>query len=249
MPSGRNSRHRHAKGVLIMMDVRFPPLVPATFLERPNRFLLRAEVAGRRELVASRDPGRLSELLLPGTALRVARASGPHRRTAYTLILARQRTSWVCLVPALASRIVQFALDRGAIAELSGARVIEREVRRGKSRIDFVVDREGVRMLVEVKSAALVEDGRALFPDCPTERGTRHVEELLRARRRGGESALVFVVQRDDAVSFAPHASVDPAFARALARAARGGVRVLAYGCRVTTRGATLDRPLPVVLP
>ena len=107
----------------------------------------------------------------------------------------------------------------------------------------------GGRMLVEVKSAGLVIDGRALFPYCPTERGTRHVLALLRERRKGGDSALVFVVQRGDAVSFAPYASMDPAFARALARAARGGVRVLAYGCRVTTRGITLDRPLPVLLP
>lgn len=236
-----------------MKDVVFQHLLPATLIERPNRFLLRADVEGRPQLVASRDPGRLSDLLVPGADLRLERASGLQRRTAYTLILARQRSYWVCLVPALASRIVQFALDRGAIGEMAGARVVAREVRRGDSRIDFEVARNddagGGRMLLEVKSAALVRDGRALFPDCPTERGTRHVRALMRERRSGRASALVFVVQRGDATSFAPDASVDPGFARALAQAARAGVLVMAYGCRVTTRGVTLDRPLPVILP
>jgi sugar fermentation stimulation protein A len=131
-----------------------------------------------------------------------------------------------------------------------------------------VLERPGARCLVEAKSVTLVEGGVALFPDAPTSRGRRHVEALARAVRRGSppgrrdrppsgparrkrqttEAAVVFVVQRDDARRFRPHGVADPALARALARAARAGVRILAYRCRVRRKGITLADPIPVDL-
>ena len=229
-------------------DVRFTSLVPATFVARPNRFLLWADVGRRRIPVASRDPGRLEGILVPGARLLLAPSSTPGRRTAFTLTLARQGDSWVCLIPTLASQIVQFAAARGGIGGLKGAEVIRREVVSGDSRLDFLMRYRGRRLLAEVKAAVFVEGRRALFPDCPTARGTRHVGELIAARRRGLQAALIFVVHREDADRLSPWSAIDPDFARALGEAHRRGVRLLAYTCRVTPRGCTLARRIPVEL-
>ncbi|MEO8035595.1 MAG: DNA/RNA nuclease SfsA [Acidobacteriota bacterium] len=227
-------------------DVQFNSLVPATFVARPNRFLLLADIGARRVPVASRDPGRLEGILVPGARLMLAPSTTPGRRTAFTLTLARQGDVWVCLIPALASQIVHFAAARGALEGLKGAKVLRAEVVSGRSRIDFRMLYRGRDLLAEVKAAVFVENRRALFPDCPTVRGTRHVEELTAARARGEQAALVFVVHREDADRLSPWAAVDPAFTRALRTAHRRGVRVLAYTCRVTPQGCTLARRIPV---
>jgi sugar fermentation stimulation protein A len=222
-------------------------LVPAVFVARPNRFVVVATVGGRPVRAASRDPGRLVELLRPGARLLLAPArSGAARRTAYTLVLVRHGTRWVSLVPALANEVLVSALTRDRVPGLRGAKVLAREVRHGRSRFDFLLLHRGRRLLVEVKSATLVEDGVALFPDAPTVRGARHVRELTDRVRRGGRAAIVFVVQRDDAGALRPHVVNDPEFAAALGEAARAGVRVLCYGCRVTRQGIGLERRIPV---
>lgn len=151
-------------------------------------------------------------------------------------------------MPVLANTIFERALQRGAVPGLLGAHIIAREVRKGSSRIDFEVVFRGRRALVEVKSATLVEKGRAFFPDAPTARGARHLNELASHCRKGGRALVVFVVQRDDARSLSPHAANDPVFAAALSRAVRAGVRVLAFVCRVGPDGIRLDRRIPVVL-
>jgi sugar fermentation stimulation protein A len=232
----------------VILDAGFPQLVEATFLERPNRFLLWAEVAGHREAVASCDPGRLEGILRPGARLLLVPATSTMRRTAYSLVLAHHGRGWVSLMPALANRIVQFALARKAIPALRGAKVVSREVAREGSRLDFLLHHRGAPLLLEVKSAAMVVKGRALFPDAPTVRGVRHLRALTAAARRAEKAALLFVVQRHDARSLAPFAERDPDFARALRDAARAGVRLLAYTCRVSPRGCTLDREIPVEL-
>ena len=153
------------------------------------------------------------------------------------------------MIPVLANRILEAALARRGAAGLRGARVVEREVRRGRSRIDFLVAHRGRRLLVEVKSATLVEGSCALFPDAPTARGVRHLRELRDWAGAGGGAAVVFVVQRSDAARLSPHAGNDPAFAQALQDASRAGVRILAYTCQVTRRGASLVRRIPVRIP
>jgi sugar fermentation stimulation protein A len=229
-------------------DVSFCSLREATFEARPNRFLVLAKVGNRRVRAASRDPGRLRELLKPGARLLLAPSSDPRRRTRYTVVLVRKAGRWVSLVPALANRIFEAALARGGVPGLRGARVVAREVKRGASRLDFLLQRRGKALLVEVKSATLVVGGRALFPDAPTARGTRHLGELTAVARSGTPAAVVFLVQRSDARLLAPHAGNDPAFAAALLRAARSGVRIRACSCRITRRGASLLGSIPVQL-
>lgn len=207
-----------------------------------------ARVGGRRVRAASRDPGRLIGLLPPGAEIRLAPSTDPRRRTAHTLMLVRCGRRWVSLVPALANEILEVALRRGGLAGLEGARVLRREVRHGRSRFDFLLSYDGYRCMTEVKSVTFVTGRRAFFPDAPTARGTRHLRELAALQRRGRRALVVFVVQRADAKSVSPHRDNDPEFTRALEDAARAGVRLLAYTCRVSTAGCALDRRIPVVL-
>lgn len=230
-------------------DVPFCSLLAATFQARPNRFLVHARIGERLVRAASRDPGRLRELLRPGARLLLAPSSDPRRRTRYTVMLVWKGRRWVSVVPALANRIFESALLRGGVPGLRGARVLAREVKHGRSRLDFLLQHRGEPLLVEVKSATLVEGRRALFPDAPTERGTRHLRELTALARQGRRAGVVFVVQRSDARRLAPHGGNDPAFAAALSEAVRAGVQVRAYACRVTRRGASLVRRIPVELP
>lgn len=229
--------------------VRFDALVPATFVARPNRFLVHADVAGERVVAACRDPGRLERLLLPGVELLLASAHGKGRRTSWDVVMARQGRTWVSLMPALANRLLEAAIAHGEAPGLGGARISAREVVHGKSRFDFALLHRGRAALLEVKSVGLVENGRALFPDAPTLRGLRHMRELQEHASRGAAAYVAFVVQREDARSVEAHVDVDPAFAQALSEAARAGVKLLAFGCRVSPRGISIARRLPVRLP
>lgn len=229
-------------------DVGFPTLVKASVLARPNRFLIEASLGGSRVRAACRDPGRLEWLVRPGADVLLAPARGPGRATTHTLVLVRSGRLWVSALPALANDLLAAAVARGGLPDLPGARVLRREVRRGASRFDFLLAWRGAEVLVEVKSCTRVRGGRALFPDAPTVRGVRHVRELIEHRRRGGRSLLVFVAQRGDAESIAPFRERDPEFGRALDEAARAGVLLRAYRCRVRRSGVRLEQPIHVAL-
>jgi sugar fermentation stimulation protein A len=224
----------------------FERLLAARFVARPNRFLVVADRGGTRVRAACRDPGRLRELLRPGAVLRLSAAPRGVRRTRYTVVLVRHGRVWASLVPTLANDVFAAALRTGALPGLRTARLVGREVRSGRSRFDFAVERAGARVLVEVKSATLVQDGVALFPDAPTERGARHARALGEHARAGAGAMIVFIVQRSDARAIRLHEENDPRLAEAVRGAVRRGVRVLAYACRVSPRGVWLEGRLPV---
>jgi sugar fermentation stimulation protein A len=137
-----------------------------------------------------------------------------------------------------ANRLAEELLSEGRVRGIGGGWTVQREVRRGSSRFDFLLQRQnGEEMLVEVKSVTLVQNGLALFPDAPTTRGTRHVRELEQAVQSGTRAAVLFVVQRDDARAVAPHAGIDPEFTHALQSAAACGVLLRAARYRLLASG------------
>jgi sugar fermentation stimulation protein A len=200
------------------------------------------------------DPGRLVELLRPGAPLRLRPAAGvSDRRTRFSVALVRVATPprpWVSLESWRANRLAAELLETGRVAALGGGWQVRAEVSHGRSRFDFLLEKPRAgRVWIEVKSVTLVENGVARFPDAPTERGRRHVEELAALVRSGERALLLFVVQRADARMVAPHATIDPRFAEALSRARKGGVLLRAAGFRLDGRGrATFLAPLPVRL-
>lgn len=235
------------------MTVHLPfeaELVPATFRSRPNRFLVEVELDGRTVLAHLHDPGRLKELLTPGVDLRLkpADTGAAARKTAWTAALVRAGTEWVSIDSGLPNRFVEQCLRTGAIHEFRDYAVARREVPFGRSRFDFQLVGSGMDVLLEVKSATLVADGLALFPDAPTARGTRHLRELAEASARGFAGTVLFLVQRADARALRPHGAIDPAFARALREVYREGVEVLAYTAAVSPAGMGLGRRIPILL-
>jgi sugar fermentation stimulation protein A len=235
-----------------------PALVPAIFLSRPNRFLLRVRLqSGRRVRAHLADPGRLRELLLPGAALRLRKAPtsgiGSNRSTRYTVALVRAAEPprpWVCIHSTHANRLAGALLAQGRVPGLGAGWTIRREVTRGRSRFDFLLLRRGEReVLVEVKSPSLVVESVARFPDAPTLRGARHLKELARVVREGGRALVLFIVQREDAEAVAPNRVTDPSFARALASAARAGVLLRAARFRMAASGRATFRGFIPVLP
>jgi sugar fermentation stimulation protein A len=221
-----------------------PALVAARFVARPNRFIVMARLENGDEVRCHMaDPGRLRELLLPDVELRLRPAPADAvRATRYSVALVRAPMAprpWVSLDTTLPNRLAAVLLREGRIRGLGGYEDLQAEVRHGKSRIDFLLTpRRGEKILVEVKSVTLVEDGVALFPDAPTVRGTRHLQELTAHVEAGGRGAVLFVVQRPDARAVRARRVTDPAFADALAAARAGGVLLRAVHFRLRGDGA-----------
>jgi sugar fermentation stimulation protein A len=219
------------------------------FLARDNRFRVTVEIDGQEIAAHLPNSGRLTELLVPGRRVLLAERSGAQRKTGYDMSLMETEGQWVSVDARLPNDLVEEALRAGRIAPLAGYPTLHREVPFGRSRLDFMLDApRRAPCLVEVKSVTLVVDGLGCFPDAVTARGKRHVEELAGAVEEGYRAAVLFVVQRDDAVGFRPHDESDPEFGRALRAAARGSVEVYAYACRVEPGRVEIARLLPVYL-
>lgn len=242
----------------------------ATFVARPNRFLVHATLCeGERvgETVAAHCPdrGRLAELLIPGVTVHLSREDNPARKTAYTLRFVEhpEHGQLVSLDTRLPNAVFAEGLANKFFAPfrapLFDAQTIEREVtapnapnqaaKTPRSRIDFrLSDGAGKICWVEVKSASLVEARTAIFPDAPTKRGRRHVEHLVWLHEQGERAAVVFIVQRPDADALRPHWGTDPAFGEALVAARMAGVEIYAYTCHLTKQKICLAREIPVLL-
>lgn len=229
--------------------MELPRLVRGVFLERDNRFRVTVRVDGDAVAAHLADPGRLLELLVPGVAVWVspAHTAAGRRRTAYDLWLVEHAGVLVCVNTRLPNALFAEALADGFLMGPLYPEV-RREVALGASRIDYRLSGERGICWVEVKSANLVVDGVALFPDAPTVRGRKHVLELGGAVAAGDAAAIVFVAQRADAHAFAPYREVDPDLADALAWARDQGVAVHALACEVSLERVRVVREIPVRL-
>jgi sugar fermentation stimulation protein A len=222
-------------------------IVPATFVARPNRFLVEATVDGQLVRAHLADRGRLRETLIPGAHLLLAHRPGPGRATAYQAVAAYVGSRLASIDTALPNRLVEAALRAGAIEPFVMYPQVRREATVGASRFDFMLGESAGRCLVEVKSAGLIIDGVALFPDAPTERGRRHVQELAELAATGERVAVVFIAQ-GDARAIQMYTAIDPAFAQALAAARDSGLEVYGYSCPITPTGITFGTAIPVLI-
>ena len=219
-------------------------LTRATFLQRPNRFIARCEVGGETVVCHVKNTGRCRELLRPGAAVYLERSENPARRTAFDLIAVDKDGLLVNMDAQAPNRVFgEFArtFDSTAVD-------VNPEFVYGASRLDFCLTTQAGLHLVEVKGVTLEENGHARFPDAPTERGVKHLHELMRAVAEGHRATVFFVLQMAGMTDFAPNDDTHPAFGAALRQAAEAGVHVAAYGCRVTPDTLELDRPVPVIL-
>ncbi|MGQ4912369.1 MAG: DNA/RNA nuclease SfsA [Candidatus Thorarchaeota archaeon] len=201
----------------------------ARFLSRPNRFLAKLELNGAEIEAFVPNPGRMHELMIPGKSMYVRLNPGDHRRTDYDLIGLHHDGVLISLDSNLPNRFMREMLVNHSLPFFSGYDDVQSEPRMYGGRFDFRLSGANGVQLIEVKSCTLVEDGRASFPDAPTERGARHLRGLMRALSEGvaSRAAVVFVIQRPDATVFSPNDATDPAFGTTLREAYRAGVDVI----------------------
>ncbi len=228
--------------------MRYPSrLIEAKLLERPNRFLGVVDIDGREELCFIPNPGRMHELMVPNAGVYLLEKRGEHRKTRYDMVLVDYGDIMVGVDSRLPNTLLAEAVNAGRLNDFRGYTVERTEPVFHDSRLDLVLSDGQERVMVETKSCTLVEDGVALFPDAPTERGARHMRTLVKALETG-RSAAVFVIQRGDASEFRPNDGTDPEFGEALRRAASTGVETYAYVSDVSLRGVEIREKTPLRL-
>lgn len=233
--------------------MKYMNVIKGKFIERPNRFIAMVEVDGSVEKAHVKNTGRCRELLIPGVQIYLEDFEGRmgKRKMRYSLTGVMKGNQLVNIDSQAPNAVVKEALLTGKI-RLPGMEqlaTVKGEHKYGDSRLDFYVeDERGRKGLIEVKGVTLEVDGTAKFPDAPTERGVKHIEELIGAGRGGYLVYIIFVIQMKGAGAMMPNDETHKAFGDVLRKAAETGVHVLAYDCIVTEDGLVLDEKVPVIL-
>lgn len=198
------------------------------FLERPNRFIARVEIAGRQETVHVKNTGRCKELLLPGREVALVRSGNPARKTQYDLVAVNKSTvGWINIDSQAPNQVMKEWL------KAQDYDLIRPEYKYGQSRIDFYLEKGGERILLEVKGCTLEVNGKGYFPDAPTERGVKHLRELTGAVAAGYTAVIAFVIQMNGVQEVWPNVATHPEFGVALQEAEAAGVKIWRLPCRV----------------
>ncbi|MGB9936400.1 MAG: DNA/RNA nuclease SfsA [Methanobacterium sp.] len=218
-------------------------LIMGKYVDRSNRFTVTFEYKNELHNAHLRDPGRLKELLIPGIDLILRPAVNIEgRKTKFDVIGVLKDNLWVLINSGFHSNMAADLIDSQIIDELKGYKVEKREYTYGKSRIDFLLSNKNKeKMLLEVKGCTLVNDNLAKFPDAPTLRGKKHVEELIKAKREGLEASILFLITCEDAEHFCPHFEMDAPFYNALKHAQEKGVNIIAYSFKNILKNNILE--------
>ncbi len=223
------------------------PLIPAKFVHRLNRFLGKVKIDDVSTLCYIPNPGRMKELLFRGSQIYLTKANTEKRKTQYNLSLVEQQGTLVSIDSAIPNKLLYKSINEGLIEPFKDLKIKEVEFTFEKSRLDFLLSSATEKLLLEVKSCTLVHDGVALFPDAPTKRGSKHLRTLIKGLEQN-RSAILFLVQRNDAEIFSPNKITDPDFTENLEIAYEQGVEVYAYTSQVTTKGIFLQTRIPIDL-
>ena len=211
--------------------------IKAIFKNRPNRFIGECEINGEEVIVHIPNTGRCKELLTPNATVYLLPSNNPKRKTKYSLNFVENKGHLVSLYSQDANRIVYDGIINGKIKELQGYEFHQREKTIGKSRIDIYLlnEKDDKKYLkkeecfIEVKGVTLIKNGIATFPDAPTERGTKHLKELIKLKQEGSRTVVFFLIQHPLGDTFQPNWENDPKFSTTLVKAYEEGVEILVY--------------------
>lgn len=226
--------------------MRYEKITKGKFISRPNRFKAYVELNGEEELVHVKNTGRCAELLKAGATVYVQKSAKEERKTKWDLIAVEKGERMINMDSQIPNQVVKEWLEKENLFE--NITCIRPEYTYGNSRFDLYVEAGERKIFIEVKGVTLEEDGVVRFPDAPSERAVKHVEELQKAVKDGYEAYVFFVIQMKDVRYFTPNRQTHPEFAEALAEAERNGVKILAYDCSVTEDSIELGKEVPVVL-
>ena len=204
----------------------------AKFLSRPNRFIAHIELDGKEEICHVKNTGRCKELLTPNATVFVQESDNPNRKTRYDLIGVVKGDRIINMDSQIPNKVfAEWTQNSGYFGSIT---LIKSEKTFGDSRFDFYIETDTDKIFVEVKGVTLEEDGVVLFPDAPTERGVKHINELCRCVKEGYKAYIFFIIQMDNVKYFTPYRKTHPQFADALKAAAEKGVNIVALDCLVT---------------
>lgn len=230
--------------------MKYENIRKATFFSRPNRFIAECELEGERVVAHVKNTGRCKELLVDGATVYLDEPNGRKRKTKYDLIAVEKLTEKGILLINMDSAAPNDAtaefLKGGGLFPSSTS--IRREFTVGKSRFDFRIEEGDKITYLEVKGVTLEDGGIASFPDAPTERGIKHLEELIELKEAGFGAVILFVIQMKGITAFRPNDLTHKAFGDALRRAKDAGVDVFAYDCIITPDSIKIDQPIEVKL-
>ena len=216
-------------------------------VNRENRFVAQVRLDNDQLITAYvPNPGRMEELMIPGSKVLVGHYPSKSRKTEYDLLVVEYNDTLVSIDTRIPNQIVELALNNKEIPEFKNYSKIKPEYTYGNSRLDFLLENKQEKCLIEVKSVTLVENKVAKFPDAPTKRGRRHLEELIAAKKQGYRTAVIFIIQRNDAREFIPHDRIDLKFAEKLRKAKNSGVEIYAYDCQITEQKIRFNIPVNV---
>ena len=209
--------------------MKYDNIIPAKFISRRNRFVAEVEIAGRTETVHVKNTGRCKELLLTGCEVWLTAPDSEGRKTKYDLVAVRKSTGSLFNIDSQApNKVMAEWLAKQSFDSVTA------EYTYGDSRIDFFMQRGKEKFLMEVKGCTLEIDGVGYFPDAPTERGVKHLRELISAKAQGYNAAIAFVIQTQGVTEVRANTAVHAEFGKALDEAIEAGVKVLFFPCRVT---------------
>ncbi len=224
--------------------MNYENIVKGNFISRPNRFIANVEINGKTEVCHVKNTGRCKELLTENAAVYLQKSDNPSRKTKYDLI-AVEKGSLLINIDSNAPNKAAAEYLRKAFGKDAH---IKPEQTYGDSRIDFYVEKDKEKWLIEVKGVTLEENGSAFFPDAPTERGVKHIKELCKAISEGYNAAILFIIQMKGIKDFSPNDKTHPEFGEALREAAKKGVIIKAVDCIVTPNSMIADREVKIIL-
>lgn len=229
--------------------MKYKKIIEGTFLKRPNRFIAQVIVNGKEETVHVKNTGRCKELLIPGAKVILEDCTNnPNRKTKYSIISVWKGDMLVNIDSQVPNAVVSQALTENKIKGLENLTKIKREVTFGNSRYDIYFEFGNQKGFIEVKGATLEEDHLSMFPDAPTERGTKHALEMIHVVQQGYRGIIFFLIQMKGPTKFRLNWQMDSKFSEAVKLAHENGVEILAYDAIVKDNSIEIGCPIEIDL-
>lgn len=229
--------------------MKYNKIVEGLFLERPNRFIAKVLIDGKEETVHVKNTGRCKELLIPGTKIILEDCShNKKRKTKYSIISVWKDNILVNMDSQVPNKVVFDAVKQNKIHNISHISHIKREVTFDKSRFDIFFENENKKGFIEIKGVTLEKNGISMFPDAPTDRGTKHVLEMIKAVNEGYRGIIFFLIQMKGPYLFKLNWKMDPKFSQAIKLASENGVEIMAYDSIVSPNSISIGNKIEIDL-